>query len=223
MLLTENASKGVQFTRVRLVIDTASGEVVYKTADFHRPWTTGVTPDPDIQARLDELNAETAADSGTADRDIDGGDPAGRLLRHRKRPHLREPDRQCGHRRDADDLRGRLRDHQLRRAPRRSHLPGRRQPGRLLPRGAAGKRDHPRQGAGVLPFGNVVSTVEITGAELKTMLENGVAAMPEVAGAFPQVSGLCFTYDITLPAGQPGHERRPPGRRRQLHDRGDST
>jgi 2',3'-cyclic-nucleotide 2'-phosphodiesterase (5'-nucleotidase family) len=53
----------------------------------------------------------------------------------------------------------------------------------------------------VLPFGNVVVTLTVSGAELKTMLENGVSQMPAVAGRFPQVSGLCFTYDIAAPAG----------------------
>jgi 2',3'-cyclic-nucleotide 2'-phosphodiesterase (5'-nucleotidase family) len=48
----------------------------------------------------------------------------------------------------------------------------------------------------VLPFGNVVVTLQANGAEFKTMLENGVSQMPAVAGRFPQVSGLCFTYDI---------------------------
>src|SRR5207245_5148632 len=53
----------------------------------------------------------------------------------------------------------------------------------------------------VLPFGNISVTLTVTGAELKTMLENGVSQMPAVAGRFPQVSGLCFTYDIAAPAG----------------------
>jgi 2',3'-cyclic-nucleotide 2'-phosphodiesterase (5'-nucleotidase family) len=53
----------------------------------------------------------------------------------------------------------------------------------------------------VLPFGNVVFTVEITGAELKAFLENGVSSMPAANGRFPQVSGLCFTYDISAPVG----------------------
>ena len=53
----------------------------------------------------------------------------------------------------------------------------------------------------MLPFGNVVVTLSVNGAELKTMLENGVSRMPAVDGRFPQVSGLCFTYDIALPAG----------------------
>jgi 2',3'-cyclic-nucleotide 2'-phosphodiesterase (5'-nucleotidase family) len=33
------------------------------------------------------------------------------------------------------------------------------------------------------------------------MLENGVSFMPAANGRFPQVSGLCFTYDISAPAG----------------------
>jgi 2',3'-cyclic-nucleotide 2'-phosphodiesterase (5'-nucleotidase family) len=53
----------------------------------------------------------------------------------------------------------------------------------------------------VLPFGNVVFTVQIDGAELKAYLENGVSLMPSAQGRFPQVSGLCFTYDISLSAG----------------------
>jgi 2',3'-cyclic-nucleotide 2'-phosphodiesterase (5'-nucleotidase family) len=53
----------------------------------------------------------------------------------------------------------------------------------------------------VLPFGNVVVTLSINGAELKTMLERGVSAMPGVDGRFAQVSGLCFTYDIAAAAG----------------------
>lgn len=48
----------------------------------------------------------------------------------------------------------------------------------------------------VLPFGNESATLTVDGAELKAFLENGVAAMPGVAGQFAQVSGLCFTYDI---------------------------
>ena len=48
---------------------------------------------------------------------------------------------------------------------------------------------------GVLPFGNVVFT-----SISKAFLENGVSSMPAANGRFPQVSGLCFTYEITAPA-----------------------
>ena len=53
----------------------------------------------------------------------------------------------------------------------------------------------------VLPFGNQTVTLEVSGAELKTMLERGVSAMPAVDGRYAQVSGLCFTYDITAAVG----------------------
>jgi 2',3'-cyclic-nucleotide 2'-phosphodiesterase (5'-nucleotidase family) len=53
----------------------------------------------------------------------------------------------------------------------------------------------------VLPFGNIVVTLSVNGAELKTMLENGVSLMPSAQGRFPQVSGLCFTYDIQAAPG----------------------
>ncbi|MGH9314181.1 MAG: bifunctional metallophosphatase/5'-nucleotidase [Vicinamibacterales bacterium] len=54
---------------------------------------------------------------------------------------------------------------------------------------------------GVLPFFNIATTLHVNGAELKTILDNGVSAMPSANGRFPQVSGLCFTYDISAPAG----------------------
>lgn len=53
----------------------------------------------------------------------------------------------------------------------------------------------------VLPFGNIVVKLQVNGAELKTMLENAVVSMPEANGRFAQVSGLCFTYDISAPLG----------------------
>ena len=44
VLVTENRSKGLRFTRVRLVIGPGKEGVVYKTADFHKPFDIGVTP-----------------------------------------------------------------------------------------------------------------------------------------------------------------------------------
>ena len=58
--MTENRSKGLRFTRIRLVIGPGKEGVVYKTADFHKPWDIGVTPDPAIQAKIDDLNAQLA-------------------------------------------------------------------------------------------------------------------------------------------------------------------
>lgn len=53
----------------------------------------------------------------------------------------------------------------------------------------------------VLPFRNKIVTLNVNGAELKAMLENGVSMMPVPSGRFPQVAGLCFTYDISAPVG----------------------
>jgi len=52
-----------------------------------------------------------------------------------------------------------------------------------------------------LPFGNSTSLVEITGADIKAALENGVSQLENRAGRFPQVSGLKFEVDSKAPAG----------------------
>ena len=90
---------------------------------------------------------------------------------------------------------------------------------------------------GVLPFGNLSTTTPLHGDGLKAMLENGVSLIgaascpvgPCVAnasqGRFPQISGLCFTYDITQNARQPGDvgggtpTRTGPARRRRSTSR----
>ncbi|MGH9290737.1 MAG: bifunctional metallophosphatase/5'-nucleotidase, partial [Acidimicrobiales bacterium] len=65
VLVVENRSRGVRFTRLQLVVDTRTKSVVYMTANFHKPWNDGVTPDPDIQERIDELQAALAPILGT--------------------------------------------------------------------------------------------------------------------------------------------------------------
>lgn len=52
----------------------------------------------------------------------------------------------------------------------------------------------------LLPFGNQTATLDLTGAEVKLMLENGVSRIGE-QGRFPQVSGFCFTYNVASAAG----------------------
>ena len=61
VLVTENRGKGLRFTRIRLVVgDGKDAGVVYKTADYHKPWDLGLTPDAAIQAKIDDLNAQLA-------------------------------------------------------------------------------------------------------------------------------------------------------------------
>ena len=51
----------------------------------------------------------------------------------------------------------------------------------------------------VIPFGNQLCTIEVTGAQLLEALEAATYAAPEPKGAFPQVSQIKFTLDTTVP------------------------
>jgi 2',3'-cyclic-nucleotide 2'-phosphodiesterase (5'-nucleotidase family) len=202
VLVTENRGKGIRFTRVRLVVDERDGEVVYKTADFHKPWNIGITPDPAIQAKINELNAALAPifsqQIGVSTRAIPRSDSCGRadgrlcesLVGNTVTDSMRttygvdfaitnsgglRADLTCPNPDIAGDFCS-------------AFTP----PPWPITRG---------QNFAVLPFGNIVVTMSVNGAELKTMLENGVSSMPAANGRFPQVSGLCFTYNISAPVG----------------------
>jgi 2',3'-cyclic-nucleotide 2'-phosphodiesterase (5'-nucleotidase family) len=205
VLVTENRSKGIRFTRVRLVIDPSTKQVVYKTADFHRPWDIGVTPDPAIQARIDQLNAQLAPILGTVigssakfiPRTDQCGSTVGRtcesLVGDVVADSMRTKYAPTGVQFAITNSGGLRADLTCPTTDNPSDFcPAYTPPPYPITRG---------QVLTVLPFGNVVATVSLNGAELKSFLENGVSQMPAVAGRFPQVSGLCFTYDITAPAG----------------------
>lgn len=53
----------------------------------------------------------------------------------------------------------------------------------------------------VLPFQNTLATFELTGAGIVEALENGVSAVEEGAGRFPQVSGMSYTFDLSQEPG----------------------
>jgi len=205
VLVVENLSKGIRFTRVRIVVDTLRKSVYYKTADFHRPWNIGVTPDPDIQARIDDLNAQLQPILGTvigsSDVEVLRSDVCGNadgrlcesLVGDVVTDALRTTYSSIGVE-FAITNSGGLRDRLTCPAAGggSGFCPTFTPPPYQITRG---------QVLAVLPFGNVVVTLQVNGAELKTMLENGVSSMPGANGRFPQVSGLCFTYDLGLPAG----------------------
>ena len=48
----------------------------------------------------------------------------------------------------------------------------------------------------VLPFGNTVAVVYVTGAELLEALEASTYCTPEAVGGFPQVAGINFTLNV---------------------------
>jgi 2',3'-cyclic-nucleotide 2'-phosphodiesterase (5'-nucleotidase family) len=203
VLAVENLSRGVRFLRVRVFIDMQKREVVYTTSDFHKPWNAGVTPDPAIQARIDQLNADLrpilAGVIGSSDRFVPRADSCGRadgrLCESLVGNVVTDAMRQLGPTSDfaitnSGGLRADLTCPTTDIAD--DFCPAYTPPPFPITRG---------QVLGVLPFGNIVVTVELNGAELKAFLENGVSAMPAANGRFPQVSGLCFTYDVSAPAG----------------------
>jgi 2',3'-cyclic-nucleotide 2'-phosphodiesterase (5'-nucleotidase family) len=205
VLTTENLSKGVRFTRVRLVFGPGKDGVVYKTADFHKPWNIGITPDAEIQAKIDDLNNQLkpilGQVIGQSSVEILRSDVCGRVdgrlceslvgdvvtdaMRAKYAPIGVE---------FAITNSGGLRDQLTCPAAGGGNglCPPSAPPPYLISRG---------QVLAVLPFGNIVVTLEVNGAELKTMLENGIGLMPTAQGRFPQVSGLCFTFNIEAPAG----------------------
>jgi 2',3'-cyclic-nucleotide 2'-phosphodiesterase (5'-nucleotidase family) len=198
-LVTEAPNSGQRFNRIRLVIDTNTKKVVYMTADYHKPWDIGITPDPAIQAKIDQLAADLApilsTVIGNSTKYIPRADACGRYDGRTCESYVGDV--------TADALRktyntdfaitnaGGLRAN-LTCDSGAAFCPTYTPPPYPISRG---------QVLAVLPFGNVVFTVRISGAELKTYLENGVSSMPAANGKFPQVSGLCFTYDVSAPVG----------------------
>jgi 5'-nucleotidase len=53
----------------------------------------------------------------------------------------------------------------------------------------------------VLPFGNQIATLGLTGADVVAALENGVSRWENTDGRFPQVAGMRFVFDTERPAG----------------------
>ncbi len=53
----------------------------------------------------------------------------------------------------------------------------------------------------VQPFGNTLFVMDVTGAELRAALENGVSQWEAGAGRFLQVSGLKYTFDLSQKPG----------------------
>jgi 2',3'-cyclic-nucleotide 2'-phosphodiesterase (5'-nucleotidase family) len=202
VLVAESPNSGQQFTRIRLTVDAATKAVVYKTADFHKPWDIGITPDASIQALIADLNTQLApifnTVIGTSTVAIPRADSCGRsdgrlcesLIGDVATDALRKTYSTDFALTNSGGLRADLTCPTADVAG--DFCPPFTPPPYPITRG---------QSLAVLPFGNVVFTVTVNGAELKSMLENGVSLMPSAQGRFPQVSGLCFTYDIAMPAG----------------------
>ena len=52
----------------------------------------------------------------------------------------------------------------------------------------------------VFPYGNMIVTVEVSGQVILDMLETGMMYYPEEEGAFPNMSGLTFSVNTSIPS-----------------------
>jgi 2',3'-cyclic-nucleotide 2'-phosphodiesterase (5'-nucleotidase family) len=201
-LVVENRSKGRTYSRISLSVRTGKGGVLEKSVEFVEPVSADVTPDPAVEAMLqpfrDELGPILNTIVGDSTVEISRADSCGRadgrlcesLVGNVVTDAMRLTYGTDFAITNSGGLRAALT------CPTTDvdtdFCPPFTPPPHLITLG---------QVLTVLPFGNVVATVELTGAELKAFLERGVSAMPGADGRFAQVSGLCFTYDIDAAVG----------------------
>ena len=199
--VVENRSKGVSYSKTVLNVTRATGDVAIGSHAFVTPLSAAVTPDPDVLAMrqpfFDALAPIFSVVIGQSDVRVPRTDSCGRFdgrLCESLVGNVVTDSMRLTYATDfAITNSGGLRDNlTCDSGDTDGFCPTYTPPPWVITRGMA---------QAVLPFGNQTVTLEVSGAELKTMLENGVSAMPGANGKFPQVSGLCFTYDITADIG----------------------
>jgi 2',3'-cyclic-nucleotide 2'-phosphodiesterase (5'-nucleotidase family) len=201
-LVYENKSKGVTYAKAKLTVDTANKKILSKSVTLVSPVANAVTPDAAIVSMLQPYRTAINPILGTVigssnvaiSRADACGQSAGRTCESKVGDVTTDAMRTTYSTDFAITNSGGLRDALTCPAAGGGggFCPAATQPPYLITRG---------QVLSVLPFGNVVVTLQVNGAELKSMLERGVSAMPGVDGRFAQVSGLCFTYDISAAVG----------------------
>ncbi len=200
-LVVENRSRGATYARTNITVDSHNGRVIDRNVEFVVPVAANVSPDPAIvdllQPYRDALGPIFNQTVGNSTVEIPRTDSCG-----------------TGSGRTCESLVGDVTTDSMRltyttdfaitnAGGLRANLtcPTVDNPTDFCPPFAPPPFPITRgQVLTVLPFGNVVTTLPVSGAILKDFLENGVSAMPAVNGRFAQVSGLCFTYDISAPA-----------------------
>jgi 2',3'-cyclic-nucleotide 2'-phosphodiesterase (5'-nucleotidase family) len=203
ILVHENRSKGLTYARTSVTVQPGrGGRVAAKDVAFVTPLASAVTPDPAVLAMLQPyrdalapiLNTVIGSSTVFIPRADSCGRPDGRLCESLVGNTVTDAMRLTYGTDFAITNSGGLRADLT--CPTTDNpsdfCPPYTPPPYLITRG---------QNLTVLPFGNVAVTLTVNGAEIKTMLENGVSAMPGANGRFAQVSGLCFTYDISAPVG----------------------
>ncbi|CAN5622919.1 5'-nucleotidase C-terminal domain-containing protein [soil metagenome] len=205
-LVIENRSKGLTYSATELVVEQRPGKgnhrVLSKSNAFYTPFASAVTPDPAVEEMLAPYRAEIAPILaqvlGSSQVAIPRGDACGRsdgrlcesLIGNVVTDAMRLRYGTDFAITNAGGIRADLTCPTVDLAT--DSCEPFTPPPYPITRG---------QTLAVLPFGNIVVTATLTGAELKAALEVGVSAMPGANGRFAQVSGLCFTYDVAQPAG----------------------
>lgn len=200
-LVFENRSKGVTYSRTTLTVHRGTGQLLGWNHEFVSPVAAGVTPEPDVLAMLAPFRTDLAA---AFDRKIGVATDVfvrGGNIERRQEVAIGNL--------VADGMRLRY-GTQLAlmngggiRAP---------LPSGYVPLDPTLDRSAPPpfdlvvgDVFTVLPFGNIVVTRSVTGAQLWAALENGVSRVAAdgtaADGRFPQVSGFRFVYDSRDPAG----------------------
>jgi 5'-nucleotidase len=212
-LVSENLSFGKGYSRTTLVVQRGLApdnrgkggmpdKVVSKDVRFVTPLVSGVTPDPEVSARVADLRTQVQARLDT---------PIGTA------PALLP--RSGNNERLGEAAIGNVTTDALRDAygtqiaftnggGLRSPLPSGYQPADTsLRRPASGYASGPPfdlvlgDAYTLLPFGNVALTRTLTGAQLWSTLEHSVGSIPASNGKFLQISGFRFSYDASRPAG----------------------
>ena len=201
ILVVESRSKGVSYARTNVTV-VPGNTVTGTSVSFVTPTVAAVTPDPAISSYVSGLTAALAPILGQVIgqsstevlRSDSCGRSDGRICESRVGNAVTDAMRQTYGSDFAITNSGGLRAHLT--------CPAAGSPA-FCPTGITAPPYPITRGSvlGVLPFGNVVATLSVNGAELKAMLEHGVSSMPGANGRFAQVSGLCFAYDISAAVG----------------------
>lgn len=198
ILVTENRSKGVRYTEIKLTFH--GSDLEYTTARWHRPWNIGVTPNADIAAMIAALKTALTPilgeEIGRSTVPIPRADPCGN-----------DEGRTC------ESLEGNLTTDALREATGAdfavTNSGGLRADLTCLADGLDNLGLPCKDGdefiirlngaVSMLPFGNITVKVDVSGPQLKAILENGVSQVG--GGRFIQVSGLRIQYNKALAVG----------------------
>jgi 5'-nucleotidase len=200
-LVVENLSKSLSYSRLSLTVRRGTAQVLSRSNTFVTPTAAAVVPDQAVVDMLapyrEELKPILGVQLGTSTRVVPRADICGRVDGRLCESLIGDivTDAMLAHTgatlalTNSGGLRANL------------TCPAVDDPADFCPAFTPPPYPITRgQTFGVLPFGNFAVTINVNGAELKAMLEQGFSSMPGANGRFPQVGGMCVTYNIQAAA-----------------------